>query len=346
MVPGGYREAVERVAALVGERLRANAGDAGYSLTVSAPTNADAHRLGLAIREVRRGLGQVGDDQVKVRAADRDGNAYEMALAPGDRVRLFASTRAEGERGSIGRNGSVLTVLSADAGGMQVRTSSGREGRVAWSALADRATGRVRLAYGEVMTTHTAQGSTATEHVHALPAGTKAVTGFAAYASGTRHRRASWLLVSAGAEHAEVVRRRPLNDVRPVTEADAWANAARNLGRQPRQEGALEFLARAGEVRRGATRALRGGVRPAERREAAGLPPTVLEKRLAGSRERLAVKPVAARIAGAVRAGEELVGRLSRLGAEVAGAVRARVARMRSPSPGRGRDEPTMTLRR
>ena len=67
------------------------------------------HRLGVAVREVRRGLGQVGEDQVRVRAADRDGNAYEMALAPGDRVRLFASTRAEGEGGSIGRNGSVLT---------------------------------------------------------------------------------------------------------------------------------------------------------------------------------------------------------------------------------------------
>ncbi|MBX9875949.1 MAG: relaxase domain-containing protein, partial [Thermoleophilia bacterium] len=192
MVPGGYREAVERVAALVGQRLRANADDPSYTLTVSAPTNADAHRLGVAVREVRRGLGQVGEDQVRVGAADREGNTYEMALAPGDRVRLFASTRAEGEGGSIGRNGSVLTVLSADAKGMRVRTVSGREGRVAWSTLGDRATGRVRLAYGEVMTTHTAQGSTATEHVHALPAGTKAVTGFAAYASGTRHRRASW----------------------------------------------------------------------------------------------------------------------------------------------------------
>jgi hypothetical protein len=104
------------------------------------------------------------------------------------------------------------------------------------------------------------------------------VTAFAAYASGTQHRRASWLLVSAGAEHAEVVRRQPLNDVRPVTEADAWANPARNLGRQPRQEGALELLARAGEVRRGAARALRHGVRSAERREAEGLAPTVLEK--------------------------------------------------------------------
>ena len=29
----------------------------------------------------------------------------------------------------------------------------------------------MRLAYGEVQTTHTAQGSTATDHIYALPAG-------------------------------------------------------------------------------------------------------------------------------------------------------------------------------
>jgi hypothetical protein len=346
LVPGGTREAVERVAALVGERLRANAGDPSYTLTVSAPTNADAHRLGVAIREVRRGLGQVGEDQVRIGAADRDGNVYEMALAPGDRVRLFASTRAEGERGSIGRNGSVLTVLSADTKGMRVRNASGREGRVAWSTLADRGSGRVRLAYGEVMTSHTAQGSTATEHIHALPTGTKAVTGFAAYASGTRHRRTSWLLISAGAEHAEVVRRRPLNDVRPVTEADAWANATRNLGRQPRQEGALEFLARAGEVRRGAARALRHGVRPAEKRAGMGLPETTLAEQLARTQRDRMAAPLVGRLTEAVRARGSFVERLSRFGAEVTAAVRERFARLRSSAPGRGHEDRSMSLDR
>ncbi|MDN3564281.1 MobF family relaxase [Paeniroseomonas aquatica] len=344
LVPGGPGEAVERVGQLVGERLRANAGDAGYTLTVSAPTNADAHRLGLAIREVRRGLGQVGPDQVRVQAADRDGNAYEMALAPGDRVRLFASTPAEGERGSIGRNGSILTVLSADAKGLRVRNAGGREGRVAWTTLAD-ATGRARLAYGEAMTTHTAQGSTATEHIHALPGGSKAVTGFAAYASGTRHRRAAWLVLSAGAEQAEVVRRRPLNDVRPVTEADAWANVARNLGRQPRQEGALEFLARVGEVRRGAARALQRGVRSAERREAEGLAPTVLQDRLARGRRGRVVAPMEKRLDDGVRQRAALVERLSRLGSDLARAVRERTARLHPSQRGHKRGGPSNTLR-
>jgi hypothetical protein len=98
----------------------------------------------------------------------------QHAIAAGDKVRLFASTRVQGERGSIGRNGSVLTVLDADEAGMRVKNLKRREGRVAWKTLADEA-GRIRLAYGEVMTTHTAQGSTATEHVYALPSGSQAV---------------------------------------------------------------------------------------------------------------------------------------------------------------------------
>jgi hypothetical protein len=328
MVPGGYRETVERVAALVEARLRAHAGDPGYSLTVSVPTNADAHRLSLAIRAVRRGLGQVGPDQVRVQAVGRDGQHYDMALAAGDRVRLLASTPTEGGGGTIGRNGSVLTVLAADAGGVLLRNAGGREGRVAWSTLADPA-GRIRLAYGEVMTTHTAQGSTATEHIYALPAGTRAVTGFAAYASGTRHRRTSYLLISAGAERAEVVRRRPINDVRPVQEADIWANAAVHLGRQPRQEGALAFLARAGEVRRGAVRSLQHGARAAERREAQGRPPTVLASRLAAARGRGAVQPLLQRLERGLRSATALAARLSQWADRMVTALRTRLAMRR-----------------
>ena len=48
-----------------------------------------------------------------------------MAIATGDKVRLFASTRVQGERGSIGRNGSVLTVLEADEAGMRVKNAQG-----------------------------------------------------------------------------------------------------------------------------------------------------------------------------------------------------------------------------
>ena len=119
-------------------------------------------------------------------------------------------------RGSLGRNGSVLTVVNADKGGIELRNADGKQGYVPWDRLTQG--GKVRLAYGEVMTTHTAQGSTATEHVYAMPQGTKAVNGFSSYSSGTRHEQKSYMVISAGAERAEVAARRPIGDPRPMEE--------------------------------------------------------------------------------------------------------------------------------
>jgi hypothetical protein len=325
LVPGGYREAAERVAALVGERLRAGVTD----LTVSAPTNADAHRLGVAIREERRRLGQVGADQVKVKAVGQNGEAYEMALAAGDKVRLFASTRAEGERGSIGRNGSILTVLSAGGNGLTVRNAKGREGRIAWKTLGD-GQGRVRLAYGEVMTTHTAQGSTANEHIYAVPGGSQAITGFTAYSSGTRHRHRSWLVLSDGAERAAVARRRPLNDVRPIREEDAWAHVAQNFSRQPEKELALDFLAQAGAVRRGTAIGLQSAMRPMEQRTGQGQG-SVLREAFTRRQEAEALQPIIIELGRAATRQRALVERVKSIPPAVAAAVRERVQRIREP---------------
>ena len=179
---------------------------------------------------------------------------------------------------------------------MRVKNAKGREGRLAWKTLADEA-GRIRLAYGEVMTTHTAQGSTATEHIYALPSGSQAVTGFAAYSSGTRHRRASYLVISEGAEKAEVARSRPLNDIRPIRAEDAWANVATNFSRQPTKELAIDFLAKAGSVRRGAARALQDGLRPIERQ--GGI--THLHRTFARKQETDALSPVIAALERTVR---------------------------------------------
>ena len=51
MVSGGYKEAVARIARLYAERVR----ETGEAPTVSAPTNADAHRISEAIRAGRLG---------------------------------------------------------------------------------------------------------------------------------------------------------------------------------------------------------------------------------------------------------------------------------------------------
>jgi len=243
-VAGGYRDAVERVADLAMERRQANAADPKYRLTISAPTNADARAIGAAIRQRRRALGQVGPDKLTLPAVDQVGATYELPLAVGDRVRLFANTPAsiKGRSGSIGRNGSVVDVLAIERDGVTLRNARGTVGKVVWEKLTDRTTGRIKLTYGDALTVSASQGVTSTEHIDAMPAGTKAVNAFSAYVGQSRHRRTSFLVTSDGAERQEITTRRPIGDPRPVTQKDVIANMARNLSRQPEKASALALL--------------------------------------------------------------------------------------------------------
>ncbi|MDE3117156.1 MAG: AAA family ATPase, partial [Pseudomonadota bacterium] len=261
IVPGGYQEAVAEIVTLWEARRAAHRGRAGFSITISAPTNQDAHAISAALRLRRRALGEIGEDQTVLRASDAGGleaQNFDLPLASGDRVRLFRRTNAvfaeSGAIGNIGRNGSVLEVQGISEDGLMLRAATGREGFVPWKNLRDPATGLVLLAYGEALTTHTAQGSTVTEHIHAMPAGSRLVSAFGAYTSGSRHREESFIVTSDGAERAEIAGRRPLGDRREIVREDVIANIVRNLSRQPLKEASLGLIARARDVRRGAVR--------------------------------------------------------------------------------------------
>jgi hypothetical protein len=260
IVPGGYREAIEHVAELWKERHNVNRDRPGYSISVSAPTNAQAHDISLAIRERRKNLGEIAADKIMVRATDGDGLAnYDLVLAEGDRVRLFKrmNVKFSGSDtvGNIGRNGTVLSVIAVRDEGLVLRNPGGREGVVAWSSLRDERSGRIQLAYGDALTTNTAQGTTVTEHIHAIPAGSRLVSAFGAYTSGSRHREQSFIVTSEGAERAEIIARRPLGDRREIMRGDIVNNVIRNLSQQPIKEAALDMLDRAAAVRRGTIQA-------------------------------------------------------------------------------------------
>ncbi len=291
LVEGGYREAVRRVAVLYRERREANRGDPAYTVTISAPTNADAREIGMAVRDQRRAMGEVGEDRVRVRATDGRGGAYTLALAEGDSVRLFAQTRAlftdgQGRRksASIGDNGTVLRVVAVlPAEGLSLQGESGKVGFVSWEALRDRAgSGRVALTYGDCGTIDSAQGITSDEHINALPAGSQAVQGFKAYVAESRHRVRSYLVGSMGAEMREAMTRRPMGLPEPergeAVQREAWANVVRNLSRQAKKESALAFLedATGGTVE--AAKALQAGLRLHEARAASGHPRTTLRR--------------------------------------------------------------------
>jgi phage/plasmid primase-like uncharacterized protein len=301
-VPGGYDDAVRRVAELWRQRREANAGDASFSISVTAPTNADARAVALALREERRAMGELGSDLLSIGATDQAGAIYNLTLAPGDRVRLFDRLNArflDGGRGNIGNNGSVLEVRAVGPEGIVLRTAAGRDGLVSWESLAERKSGRTRLAPGDVLTIDAAQGITSREHINAMPAGSAGVQGFKGYTAESRHKDAAWLVTSDGAERREVMVRRALGDTRPITAADVWENVARNLARQPAKASALDFMERARDLSRGAAHAMQAGFRRMEAREAAGERRATLAAKL---RERDAGRAIGAVVADLRRA--------------------------------------------
>lgn len=350
LVPGGHRHAVAAVADLWEARQRENAGREGYTLTVSAPTNADARAISSAIRTRRRKAGEVGADQVTIKAADQNRAEYDLPLAVGDRVRLFARTPAAfgGKGGNLGNNGSVVQVERIEANGLQLRNAKGNAGFVKWDTLRDPANGRVRLTYGDVITIDAIQSATSTEHINAMPSGSEAVQSFKAYVAQSRSRETTFLVVADGRERTEIIGRRALGNVVPITEDDVWANVARNLSRQPTKELATDLLNRAREMNTGTVRSLATAFQPGQQRQATGGPPPDLRSAF---NERRAERDVAGQApamdsatAQNTTAAREVARRLTGPGEVRKAAIEARRAmRPAASRPKKGRSQPIIT---
>jgi len=314
LVEGGYREAVQRVAALYRERREANCSDPAYTVTISAPTNADAREISRAVRAERRTMGEVGRDRVSMAATDGRGGNYALALAEGDKVRLFARTRGvftdeQGRRksASIGDNGTVLRVVRIlPTEGLELQGVSGKVGFVSWGELRDReGTGRIRLTYGDAGTIDSSQGITSDEHINAMPSGSKDAQGFKTYVAESRHRIQAWMVGSMGAEMREAQTRRPMGLPGPATAADArreaWGNVIRNLERAPVKESALAFLEDGPSERRQGAQGMQSGLRKSEAREAKGQRATTLRRTFGEHKARKAMPKVGAQMVEAVQ---------------------------------------------
>jgi hypothetical protein len=252
LVPGGYESVVRRAAELFVERrdtLRRE-GMRGHGVTASAPTNEDAAAISAAIRHLLQAAGEIGPDLYAVAAQDGDGaRQYELRLAVGDRLRLYRQTpaRIPGSKrgGTIGSNGSVVTVTGLSDAGLTLVNERGTEGFVAWEMLRERRSGRLLLGPGWCLTIDSAQGITAGEHLNVLPRGSAAAGGaFKAYVAESRHVARVTTLVSEAAEREAIERRRPLGgaSMPPIGEEEIWASVARNLARKPYKSPALALL--------------------------------------------------------------------------------------------------------
>ena len=337
VTPGGYDEAVQSVVTLWQQRREANADRERYSISISAPTNHDAHQISIAMRAKRRDLGEVGADQINVPAIGQGGSnakTYDLPLGKGDRVRLFERTNARfldtNKGGNIGRNGTVLEVARIDAEGLVLRTKEGREGLVKWDSLSDKQSGRVRLAYGDVLTTNTSQGATVTEHIFAVPGGSRQVNAFGAYTSGSRHREQTFIVTSDGAERQEVVARRPLGDKRQVRETDVIENVARNFARQPVKESSLALLERANNLRVGTVQAMQATKQRLEQRQVEGKPQSTLAATLQGKRDSGRARGPQPTLEATATERRDLMQRLKDIGPQVREAMRVAVDRVRA----------------
>ena len=341
LVQGGHRQAVEAAADLWQARHAANADREGYTLSASAPTNADARMIGAAIRERRQTAGQLGPDEVTVRATDQTGSEYLLALASGDRVRLFARTHASmgGKSGNIGHNGSVLEVERVQADGLHLRNTKGNSGFVKWETLHDPHSGRVRLTYGDVLSIDAIQGITSTEHIGTLASGSQAATGFKAYVALSRARETSYLVVADGMERSEILGRRAQGADVTITEGQVWENVARNLSRQQEKELATDLIERANSTYAGTVRSLATAFQPLQQHTAytGGEPPLHRafkqrrdERDVAGAAE--ALRKAAARSSTATQA---VAGLLA--GPTAAEARKAAIAARRAARPAAAR---------
>ncbi len=334
IVPGGYREAIDHAASLWEQRRRENQGRPGFTISISAPTNAEAHDVSLAIRERRMKLGEIGADRMTLAATESEGvRSYNLALAPGDRIRLFRRTNAKfsgtATTGNIGRNGTVLEITDVSEEGLMLRNPTGKEGLVAWSSLKDERSGRILLAYGDALTTNTAQGTTVTEHIHAIPAGSRLVSVFGAYTSGSRHREQSFIVTSEGAERAEIVARRPLGDRREIMRGDILNNIIRNFSETPIKESALDMLDRAAAIRRGTIQMVQSSLQSAEARTATQRRPTTLSERFMNRRVNHVLEEQLPRLIEGLRRRSEAIARAVQVGAAMVEHLVA-VARRRS----------------
>jgi conjugative relaxase-like TrwC/TraI family protein len=302
LVSGGRRQAIAAAADLWEARRRANAGRGDYSLTVSAPTNTDARDIGAAIRERRRAASALGDDEVTVQATDQNGAEYELPLAAGDHVRLFARTYAgvAGRGVVIGHNGSVVEIRRIEGEGLRLRNDKGTAGLVKWDTLRDPGSGRVRLTYGDAVTIDAIQSATSTEHLNVLPNGSEAAHGFKNYVAQSRSREATWLVVADGRERVEIMGKRALGNVDPISEDDVWRNVAANLSRQPEKELAIDLLRRGREVHTGTVRSLASAFQPRQQRRADGREETTLHQKFSERRDEQHVARAAEDLASAV----------------------------------------------
>jgi hypothetical protein len=252
MVGGDREQVVAQIADLYIERrdvLRASGSKRG--ITISAPTNDDVAEISQAVRARLKQRGEVAAEEIVYRAVDQRGQTYDLAIAAGDKLRLFRRTwgAVDGRQCEIGNNGDIVEVLGQSIDGVRLRTKDGRIADVEWRRLADQETGRLLLGFGHALTIDAAQGITSDEHINALPRGTSGVTAFTSYVAESRSRGTAWTVIAEAAVYEAERHGQALGDITPITRDDLWMRVAEDMSKKPYKSLATDLLNAARENR-------------------------------------------------------------------------------------------------
>ena len=248
MVGGDRDQVIARIADLyIARRDILMASGAKRGITVSAPTNDDVADISRAIRQRLKARGEIAAAETIHRAIDQRGQAYDLGLSIGDRVRLFRRTwgAVNGQGEQVGNNGDVAEVLGQSADGLRIRTKNGDVAEIEWRRLRDEKTNRLLLGFGHALTIDAAQGITSDEHINALPRGTAGVTAFTTYVAESRSRGTTWTVISEGAVLEAERHRQALGDITPITKERLWERAAEDMSEKPYKALGIDLLGKA-----------------------------------------------------------------------------------------------------
>jgi TrwC relaxase/AAA domain len=265
LVAGGREATVAQTARLWRTMTEANKAAPDYSLLVMTDTNAHALEIGTAIRAIRRGAGELGRDEVTLRALDpNSGETFDLPVAVGDRLRLFTRVNDAdaGRSRYLGSNGDVVEVRRVLSDGLRIRNAAGEEGRITWAQMKPWRAPKndpVRVTMGMAVTVDSAQSMTRSAAIYSLPNGTGVATGYKSYTAMSRHTGEAHLVVSDAAERKAIVKRQMLGAGETPSRGDVVRNIAANLSRFATKRQATTLLGQAIEVQRNSIRSLLHG---------------------------------------------------------------------------------------
>jgi hypothetical protein len=204
------------------------------SVIALAKSNADVRALNEVMRADLRQSGQVRGQDIVVRAVDRSGGAYDLAMARGDRLEIGVRNK---ELGLVnGMTGTVTRVEAEDNGHARLTLAVGTRGVIFSTAeLADRR-GRTRLGHAYATTIYNAQGLTVDR---AIVIGSSGFSANQAYVAASRAKERTDIIINGKDIDRELrARARAVGDV-PVhrpTMPERITQLARGWARQEVKE--------------------------------------------------------------------------------------------------------------